>query len=594
MKRRHRVTLTLFGAMLGLLLMAAPALAAPAVDGWGMSSLAEDVGSSVQARVSGDRIVWAVSDGAQAGKIMVCDIASAKTTILETGPQATSPEIDDDHVAYFSGAQSSVFLYSLSTGENKQLTEGSRLRYDLKLRGNLLVWREATRSGIEGPAPGDISLLAYDLTKDKITTLAVGGQNVGPTGFVASADWVVWNMGAEGAHKETWAYSRATGEKRELASLRGSRVMAISGGLVLVLRSRDAFSGSSGELWVYDLSSGKERLVDKLSAVHESVQADGDLVAWASYGEGSTYVALFNLARGELLHIPTTGYDIGGLVLRGGTLIWHAQFGARFAGTTWNYLFAYDYAKTKTTRLATLFGSNDAYDTDGDHIVFPTGNSWPYDQDKPLELLLAARTASSTRAFLDVHGVSANRTAVEGLKERGIVEGYDVGTGPYYRPDARLTRAQFAKMLALALDLTVAVDATSPFEDIGPGTFPGAYVSALVDRGIVAGTSARRFSPDANITRAQLMTMLVRGIDRVKPGVLGTPPTTTWPDYRGTVGPFDPTHGPFLLRAEVNGLVDGLFGYGPKWDPWRLATRGEAAQAVWNFLAKGGQLAPAS
>ena len=49
-----------------------------------------------------------------------------------------------------------------------------------------------------------------------------------------------------------------------------------------------------------------------------------------------------------------------------------------------------------------------------------------------------------------------------------------------------------------------------------------------------------------------------------------------------------------MLRAELNGLVDGLVGYGSggAWDPWRTATRAEAAQALWNFLGKEGRPAP--
>ncbi|MCZ7662922.1 MAG: hypothetical protein M5U22_08330 [Thermoleophilia bacterium] len=60
------------------------------------------------------------------------------------------------------------------------------------------------------------------------------------------------------------------------------------------------------------------------------------------------------------------------------------------------------------------------------------------------------------------------------------------------------------------------------------------------------------------------------------------------------MGPFDAVHGPTMLRAELNGPLDGLVGYGRKWDPWVPATRGEAAQVLWNVLGKEGRPAPAS
>jgi hypothetical protein len=50
------------------------------------------------------------------------------------------------------------------------------------------------------------------------------------------------------------------------------------------------------------------------------------------------------------------------------------------------------------------------------------------------------------------------------------------------------------------------------------------------------------------------------------------------------MGDFDADHGPTLRIAEYNGLLDGLQGYGPDWDPWAGATRGEAAQILANFM----------
>jgi hypothetical protein len=248
------------------------------------------------------------------------------------------------------------------------------------------------------------------------------------------------------------------------------------------------------------------------------------------------------------------------------------------------------------TRLATLSGHNGSYGTDGTRTAFATGDLWPYGWNEPRELILAGPAGPRIPAFLDVPGTHLYRTAIQGLKEREIVGGYPSGTGSLFNPDSTLTRAQFAKMLALALDIPVDPSAVAPFDDVPPGLFPGAYIAALAERGIGQGTGPRTFSPDATLTRAQLMTLLVRGADRVKPGVIGMPPMTHYPPnypegYQGALGPFDPIHAPFMLRAELNGLVDGLVGYGfgGAWDPWKPVTRAEAAQATWNFLGKEGR-----
>jgi hypothetical protein len=348
----------------------------------------------------------------------------------------------------------------------------------------------------------------------------------------------------------------------------------------------------------YDLQSEQTRPLDEVreglaSWQSQSLVADGETIAWAAYADGSTYVALSDLATGQTKRILTSGYNVGGLVLRGDLLIWHGQFSGRLIGTNFNYLFVYDRARDVVTRLATLAGHNGSYGTDGTHVAFTTGDLWPYGWDDPQELLLAGPATPSVPAFLDVPGTHLYRTAIQGLKEREMVGGYPSATGAVFRPDATLTRAQFAKMLALVLDIPVDSSAVAPFDDVAPGLFPGAYIAALAELGIVQGTGPRTFSPYGALTRAQLMTLLVRGADKVKSGVIGIPPVTNYlpnypPGYEGALGPFDPAHAPYMLRAELNGLVDGLVGYGSggKWDPWKPATRAEAAQALWNFLCK--------
>jgi hypothetical protein len=326
-----------------------------------------------------------------------------------------------------------------------------------------------------------------------------------------------------------------------------------------------------------------------------SLAVDGGYIAWAGYGDGSSYIALSDLATGQTTRILTTGYDVGGLVLRGDLLLFHGQFPGRYVGSNFNYLLIYDRARDLVTRVATLAGHNGSYGTDGTYVAFSTGDLWPYGWDDPQELILAGPTDPSVAPFLDVPGTHLYRTAIQGLKERGIVAGYTSSAGAAFHPDATLTRAQFAKVLTLALGIVVDPSDVAPFDDVPAGLFPGAYVAALAELGIAQGTGPRTFSPDATLTRAQLMTLLVRAIDKVKPGVLGTPPMASLPPgYSGALGAFDPTHAPFMLRAELNGLVDGLVGYGfgGTWDPWRTATRAEAAQALWNFLGKEGRPAP--
>ncbi len=80
-----------------------------------------------------------------------------------------------------------------------------------------------------------------------------------------------------------------------------------------------------------------------------------------------------------------------------------------------------------------------------------------------------------------------------------------------------------------------------------------------------------------NIGRAQLVTMIVRAAQRLAPQSLASPPA----GFTGTLGRFDPVHGPTMAVAEHNGLMKDVVGFGPGWDPWASATRGEMAAMLW-------------
>jgi hypothetical protein len=602
------LTLLPLGSLLLLLLLASPAFAVPAVDGWHLTSLSDQAsGSRSHARLGDVWVVWVEGNTNVGTKIVLYDIATGDRQTIAT--DGIEPEIEGDHVAYLGAAPAGstgllggdVFVHTISTGENRQLTADAQANTKnyLSIHGDKVLWVSAAQVGIEGPEAGDAGLLMHDLSRHETVTLASGDPGwAGPGLYVASSEWVAWNYYYYGPvsverPSQVWVYSMSTGETRELVPLAGYQVLALAGDTLVVSRTWSTYGGVE-QFFTYDLSSGELRPFDKESTRLESVQGDGDLIAWAGYGNGSSYVALYDVRTGALTRFPSPGYNVGGLVLRGDLLIWHAQFTGRWVGTAMNYLCVYDRSRKTITRLATLFGSNNDYDTDGEYVAFTSGNGWwPSPWSEPLELLLASPVDSPVEAFLDVPGTHPYRTAIQGLKERGIVGGYPSAAGSEFRPDATLTRGQFAKMLALTLDIPVDPDAVAPFEDVEPGLYPGAYVAALASRGIAKGTTPKTFSPYATLTQAQLMTLLVRGLDTVKPGALGDHPTTNWPpNYQGALGPFDPTHGPNMLRAELNGLVDGLIGYGRGWDPWRPATRAEAAQALWNFLAKGGVLMP--
>lgn len=191
--------------------------------------------------------------------------------------------------------------------------------------------------------------------------------------------------------------------------------------------------------------------------------------------------------------------------------------------------------------------------------------------------------ASPALAFTDVPANHAYHDAIDDLSGRTIINGFPDGT---FGPDLPVTRQQFAKMIVRTLQLPVTEMDVCLFGDVQTGGysdpfFPDNYIAVCATNEITRGTSPSTFSPGDPIKRVQLLTMVVRSADQVFPGTLLTPPV----GYTGSVPSFtDTTHAPNLRTAEFSGLLAGLLGYGPAWDPWAPATRGETALMLHNFL----------
>jgi hypothetical protein len=147
-------------------------------------------------------------------------------------------------------------------------------------------------------------------------------------------------------------------------------------------------------------------------------------------------------------------------------------------------------------------------------------------------------------------------------------------------------RQQFAKMVCGMLGITVSEGMVSPFTDMGPNDptslYPNDFVAAAYSRGITQGLTPTTFGPFLDISRAQVVTMVVRALKSLRPNALLAPPAS----FPGSLGNFSPDHAENARWAEYNGLLAGLVGFGSGWDPFQPMTRGEVAQILWNAMNK--------
>lgn len=95
---------------------------------------------------------------------------------------------------------------------------------------------------------------------------------------------------------------------------------------------------------------------------------------------------------------------------------------------------------------------------------------------------------------------------IEELASRHIVFGTTEST---YSPNAKITRAQLAAMIARAMDLQ-STEETS-FKDV-KGKWYEDDVQALYEAGIIQGTSTTTFNPGGYVTRQQAASMMNRAL----------------------------------------------------------------------------------
>lgn len=108
--------------------------------------------------------------------------------------------------------------------------------------------------------------------------------------------------------------------------------------------------------------------------------------------------------------------------------------------------------------------------------------------------------------FVDVPAGAYYYDAVLWAAEGGIVTGTDA---VHFSPDASCTRAQLVTLLWRAAGSPV-VNYAMNFNDVDGGAYYAEAVRWAASEKVVEGTTAETFAPDAAVTRAQVVTMLYR------------------------------------------------------------------------------------
>ena len=223
------------------------------------------------------------------------------------------------------------------------------------------------------------------------------------------------------------------------------------------------------------------------------------------------YSADGTLLSTDLKFVPTR---VDGAVWQGTT--YYAHFSAKRSPSTPSTPAKPDETKPTLAPIPEMLNGEDHYAyllgyEDG--TVRPNGSISRAEVATVLFRLLKddVRTQNLTKdnAYSDVSDTAWYAAAVSTLSKMGVISGYPDGT---FRPNAPITRAEFAAMIA-RFDET-AKSADTPFTDIS-GHWAENAIGKAYGNGWVEGSSKTVFCPESNLTRAETATLLNRVLHRL-------------------------------------------------------------------------------
>ncbi len=91
--------------------------------------------------------------------------------------------------------------------------------------------------------------------------------------------------------------------------------------------------------------------------------------------------------------------------------------------------------------------------------------------------------------------------------KNGWINGYADGA---FRPDAPITRAEAAKILANAIKLKSSTKFASSFKDVPKDSNFVPYIELLKNKKIISGKTKNTYEPNANISRTEVSRLIYK------------------------------------------------------------------------------------
>ncbi|KUK65934.1 MAG: S-layer domain protein [Desulfotomaculum sp. 46_80] len=180
-------------------------------------------------------------------------------------------------------------------------------------------------------------------------------------------------------------------------------------------------------------------------------------------------------------------------------------------------------------------------------------------------------------AYTDVPESYWASGVIKELCEKGILNGYPDGT---FRPRNDITRAEFTKIIAVALGLAEENPATPTFKDVSPNDWYYGVIEAAAKANLVKGYGKGLFKPNAKITREEIAAILIRALGKADEAAANASAVTAFKDDHNISAWARGSVAVAVKEGIIKGYPNGTFG------PGKNAIRAEVCAMVSRMLAK--------
>ncbi len=520
------------------------------------------------------------------------------------------PVVSQGRIAWIGADQSGLglMIYDSLTGVTKNVSPHvSEYSNHPFLAADLVVW--GSHWG------GDYAIRAMNLVTGQEQLVATPQDD--NEELATDGRYVVWyDRAAPGAPADIYVYDSTNGATQKItADDLDDYGVQVSGGYVAWERKSTVAPDTLVDVMLYDTRSGVTKKLTENAERYRDISIDGGRVIWQEGPYGTDTIRLYDIAKSTTSSPLTAPSPKNFISLGGNKIVWASGNGPG------SDIYVYDLTTQATAQLSNDQAADVFPLTDGRLVVWWTasgtntvgvydavtgstgqttrfGTSGVSTSNPYVDLGRVVWSAGQDAAgevysvvfpvFDDVPASDPYFPAIQGMAERRLVSGYPVSRGATeFRAANPVLRAQFAKMVSGALRLHPDENmALPPFTDLGAddplNLYPHEYVAAVFNAQITLGVTPTKFSPYTAISRAQAVTMVYRGLQKLYPGLLTQPPA----GYVGSLGNFSADHQTAMQVLEFNGVLAAVQGFGPKWRPWTNASRGDLAQILWVIMQK--------